>query len=210
LVASAGFKNSYIFKYSPRPGTKAYELYPDDVPEEVKRRRNNDLLAIQAEVSLADHRRFVGQVVEILVEGPSKWAYKLRHQIPDSPNGGSDPLPGAGEILQLTGRTDTDHIVVFDGPTELIGEFVLVYIEDASPYTLFGRLVARSDGSQARQVRLDPDALTALGSENGCCAASGLPAGTETLQRLEAHPERAADAPGASRLSSRRLSLPLV
>ena len=54
LVREAGFKNSFIFKYSPRPGTKADELYPDDVPEEVKKRRNNDLLAIQNKVSLAE------------------------------------------------------------------------------------------------------------------------------------------------------------
>ena len=72
LVREAGFKNSFIFKYSPRPGTKADELYPDDVPEEVKKRRNNDLLAIQNAVSLADHRRRIGETVEVLVEGPSK------------------------------------------------------------------------------------------------------------------------------------------
>ena len=56
LVREARFKNSFIFKYSARPGTKADELYPDDVPEEVKKRRNNDLLAIQNAISLADHR----------------------------------------------------------------------------------------------------------------------------------------------------------
>ncbi len=56
LVREARFKNSFIFKYSARPGTKAAELYPDDVPEEVKKRRNNDLLAIQNENSLQDHR----------------------------------------------------------------------------------------------------------------------------------------------------------
>src|SRR5207247_1068806 len=54
LVRTAGFKNSFIFKYSPRPGTKGYELFPDDIPEEVKKRRNNDLLAIQNRVSLQD------------------------------------------------------------------------------------------------------------------------------------------------------------
>ncbi|HTU59114.1 MAG TPA: MiaB/RimO family radical SAM methylthiotransferase, partial [Polyangiales bacterium] len=52
LVREGGFKNSFIFKYSPRPGTKADELFADDVPEEVKKRRNNDLLAIQNSVSL--------------------------------------------------------------------------------------------------------------------------------------------------------------
>src|SRR3984893_10631928 len=60
LVRDAGFKNSYIFKYSARPGTKADEHFPDDIPEEVKKRRNNDLLAIQNAVSVADHRRLIG------------------------------------------------------------------------------------------------------------------------------------------------------
>src|SRR5438552_3882652 len=67
LVREAGFKNSFIFKYSARPGTKADDLFPDDVPEEVKKRRNNDLLAIQNKVSLADHLKKVGETVEVLV-----------------------------------------------------------------------------------------------------------------------------------------------
>src|SRR5438552_384220 len=93
LVAGAGFKNSFIFKYSPRPGTKGDELYADDVPEEVKKRRNNDLLALQNAVSLADHRRRIGATVEVLVEGLSKTA--LKHDNEAGPR-------------QLTGRTMTD------------------------------------------------------------------------------------------------------
>lgn len=120
LVREAGFKNSFIFKYSPRPGTKADELYPDDVPEEVKKRRNNDLLAIQTAVSLADHRRWIGERVEVLVEGPSERALKT------------------GDSSQLTGRTRTDHIVVLDGPPSLAGQTVAVAVEDASAFTLFG------------------------------------------------------------------------
>src|SRR5262249_40164547 len=98
LVRTSGFKNSFIFKYSPRPGTKADELFPDDVPEEVKKRRNNDLLAIQNVVSLQDHLRHVGTTVEVLVEGPSKTAQKHT----------------SGGPKQLTGRTRGDHIVVFE------------------------------------------------------------------------------------------------
>jgi tRNA-2-methylthio-N6-dimethylallyladenosine synthase len=126
LVRDAGFKNSFIFKYSPRPGTKGHELYADDVPEEVKKRRNNDLLAIQNKVSLADHRKQVGQTVEVLVEGPSKTA--LKHE----------DTPGP---LQLTGRTMTDHIVVFEGNERLIGQTVQVEIEEATAFTLFGNVV---------------------------------------------------------------------
>src|SRR5438067_8039154 len=104
LVREAGFKNSFIFKYSPRPGTKGHELFADDVPEEVKKRRNNDLLAIQNAVSLADHRRWIGETVEVLVEGLSKNALK-----------GEPGASATGGPVQLTGRTPTDHIVVFDG-----------------------------------------------------------------------------------------------
>src|SRR2546421_1784610 len=125
LVAGAGFKNSYIFKYSPRPGTKGHELYPDDVPEEVKKRRNNDLLAIQNKVSLADHLTWIGKRVEVLVEGPSKTAGK--HE--------------SGGPLQLTGRTRSDHIVVFDGNPRLAGQTIAVNIEDATAFTLFGSIV---------------------------------------------------------------------
>ncbi len=135
LVREAGFKNSFIFKYSPRPGTKAHELYPDDVPEEVKKRRNNDLLAIQNAVSLADHRGRVGQTVEVLVEGPSKNALK---------HGGPGPA-------QLTGRTRTDHIVVFEGNERLIGQTVKVMVEEATAFTLFGTVVTGEQVGVARE-----------------------------------------------------------
>jgi tRNA-2-methylthio-N6-dimethylallyladenosine synthase len=125
LVREGGFKNSYIFKYSPRPGTKADELFADDVPEEVKKRRNNDLLAIQNQVSLADHRGRIGETVEVLVEGPSKNAAKI-----------AGPGP-----KQLTGRTMTDHIVVFEGNSRLIGRTVAVRVEEATAFTLFGSVV---------------------------------------------------------------------
>src|SRR5215213_2847889 len=62
LVRDCRFKNSFIFKYSPRPGTVAIDRFTDDVPEDVKRRRNNALLAVQAEVSAASNRALVGQV----------------------------------------------------------------------------------------------------------------------------------------------------
>ncbi|HMO85575.1 MAG TPA: tRNA (N6-isopentenyl adenosine(37)-C2)-methylthiotransferase MiaB, partial [Lacipirellulaceae bacterium] len=81
LVRDCRFKNSFIFKYSERPGTKGAQLFADDVPEEVKRRRNNQLLAIQNEISEADNQAFLGRQVEVLVEGPSKAALR-RHDDP--------------------------------------------------------------------------------------------------------------------------------
>jgi tRNA-2-methylthio-N6-dimethylallyladenosine synthase len=125
LVRELRFKNSFIFKYSPRPGTKSAELFADDVPEEVKRRRNNELLMTQNVISYEDNLPMVGRTVEILVEGPSKASQKQET---------------ADDFLQLTGRTPYDHIVVFDGSRRLIGQIVSVEITEASAFTLFGRL----------------------------------------------------------------------
>ena len=148
LVRDARFKNSFIFKYSARPGTKAAELYADDVPESVKRRRNNELLDVQNAICLEDSRPFLGRTVEILVEGPSKVAKKRDRDIV-SPTTARDataacphpnPLPaGEGDVVQLVGRTVCDRIVVFDGPHELTGRILPVLIEKVDAFTLFGR-----------------------------------------------------------------------
>ena len=124
LVRDARFKNSFIFKYSARPGTKAAELYEDDVPESVKRRRNNELLAVQNAICLEDNQPYLGRTVEILVEGPSKVS---RRKSAD------------GRTVQLVGRTVCDRIVVFDGPPELAGRILPVVIEKVDAFTLFGR-----------------------------------------------------------------------
>jgi tRNA-2-methylthio-N6-dimethylallyladenosine synthase len=124
IVRESRFKNSFIFKYSARPGTKAAERYPDDVPEEVKKRRNNDLLAVQNENSRLDHRARVGSTVEVLVEGPSKVGGRTN-----------------GPVKQLIGRSMTDHIVVFDGTDRLIGCTVQVAVADSSPFTLYGTVL---------------------------------------------------------------------
>jgi tRNA-2-methylthio-N6-dimethylallyladenosine synthase len=125
LLQDLRFKNSFIFKYSARPGTKAAELLADDVPEEVKRRRNNELLSIQNAISHEDSLPLIGQTLEILVEGPSKTSLKRAEE---------------GPVVQLTGRDACDRIVVFDGPRELVGRIVPVEITEANPFTLFGRL----------------------------------------------------------------------
>jgi tRNA-2-methylthio-N6-dimethylallyladenosine synthase len=74
LIRDYRFKNSFIFKYSPRTGTKADELYADDIPEDVKRRRNQEMLELQNRISEEDNAEFIGRRVRILVEGPSKSA----------------------------------------------------------------------------------------------------------------------------------------
>jgi tRNA-2-methylthio-N6-dimethylallyladenosine synthase len=126
LVERARFKNSFIFKYSTRPGTKAHDLFPDDIPEETKKQRNNRLLEVQARVSEEDHQSFIGREMRILVEGLSKTAA-----------GRSE----AGPVVQLAGRTWCDRIVVFDGNERLTGRVVSVRITGASAVTLFGAIV---------------------------------------------------------------------
>ena len=133
LIRRTRYKNSYIFKYSPRPGTVAARRFIDDVPPEVKRRRNIELLMVQQEVSLADNRALIGKVVEVLVEGKSPLAKKQNKGLLSEGSSTSDNL------VQLTGRTRTDHIVVFDGPENLAGKYVDVEITDATALTLIGR-----------------------------------------------------------------------
>jgi tRNA-2-methylthio-N6-dimethylallyladenosine synthase len=127
LIRRSGYKNSFIFKYSPRPGTQAARSLTDDVPLDVKKRRNRELLAVQAEVGLAHHRALVGRRVEVLVEGPS-------------PRADKQETPPAPEAMQLVGRTRGDQIVVFDGPETLLGQYVSVTVRTATELTLLGAL----------------------------------------------------------------------
>jgi len=140
LVREQRFKNSFIFKYSERPGTKGAEHFPDDVPEEVKKRRNNELLAIQNVISEEDNQLFLERDVEVLVEGLSKAS--LRRQ-----EAGSD-AENESQQVQLTGRTMCDRIVVFDGNRRQIGQTLPVKIYDASIHTLFGLVVTQHVGPE--------------------------------------------------------------
>ena len=123
LVRECRFKNSFIFKYSPRPGTKAAERFPDDVPDDVKRRRNQELLALQDAISEEDNRLFLGRTVEVLVEGPSRAAEKRGEN---------------GDRLQLTGRTTCDRIAVFPGSRRQVGQLLAVTIHECTAHTLIG------------------------------------------------------------------------
>ena len=143
LLKYGRFKTSFIFKYSPRPGTVAMQRLPDDVPEEVKRRRNNDLLAVQQEVSAASNQNMIGQNVEVIVEGVSKLASR-QGLVPAGEAevgwGMKRQAPVGGMLPQLIGRTRGDQVVAFNGNATLKGQLVNVRIEDARNMTLFARL----------------------------------------------------------------------
>jgi tRNA-2-methylthio-N6-dimethylallyladenosine synthase len=116
LMERVRFQNSFVFKYSPRPGTDAAAL-PDDVPEDEKRRRNQALLNVQERISLDLNRGRIGRKLDILVEGPSK----------------RDPR-------RQTGRTDTHQIVNFEAGRDLAGSFATVEITGATAVALSGAL----------------------------------------------------------------------
>jgi tRNA-2-methylthio-N6-dimethylallyladenosine synthase len=127
LVKKARYKNCFIFKYSPRPGTTADKRLNDDVPAEIKKKRNIELLTVQEKIGDELSRDFLGKKVKILVEGLSKKPHLNSAESPDKP--------------QLVGRTATDYIVVFNGPVSLAGDFAKVRITKTSPLTLFGELI---------------------------------------------------------------------
>ena len=153
LVKHCHFKNSFIFKYSPRPGTVAIDRFADDIPEDVKRVRNNQLLAVQQQVTLDENRKLVGRTVEVMVEGESKLvsrqaAYpaskvELGWEKRNAQRDGhfNDHLPNR---TQLVGRTRGDQVVCFDGDLSLKGELLDVEITDSRGMTLFARLVSTS------------------------------------------------------------------
>ncbi len=143
LLDKCAFKNAFIFKYSPRPGTTAHDRLPDDVDEPTKRRRNNELLAIQARCSERVHRQYVGRTVEVFVESVSARQQKSSHGAP----AGNVELGWERPRLvsQLTGRTGGDLIVMFDADASLVGRIVRVRIQRAATLALFGELVAQPD-----------------------------------------------------------------
>lgn len=118
LMCEVGYDAAYMFKYSRRPGTQADRTMSDDVPEEVKTQRLNEIIALQNELSLDSNRRDIGKSFEVLVEGVSR---------------------RSGE--QLCGRTSGNKMVVFDKAEGLeAGMYVNVKIIDCTSATLFGML----------------------------------------------------------------------
>ena len=124
----------------------AIDRFNDDVPEDVKRRRNNELLSVQQDVSAENNRQMIGRTVQVLVEGESKLASKTAY--PSASAGGVELLwerknsrVATPAQVQLVGRTRGDQVVVFDGDRSLKGELLDVTITDARQMTLFGKLV---------------------------------------------------------------------
>jgi tRNA-2-methylthio-N6-dimethylallyladenosine synthase len=118
LMREVGYDSAFMFKYSERPGTYASKHLPDDVPEEVKLRRLNELIALQTQLSAEAARRCEGKSYEVLVEGVSKRSRE-----------------------QLFGRTEQNRVVVFDRGKHHIGERVWVKITSSSSATLKGEVI---------------------------------------------------------------------
>lgn len=118
LMEKCAYDSAFMFKYSERPGTYASKHLPDDVPEEVKIRRLNEIIALQNRLSAESNARCIGKTYEVLVEGVSKRSRE-----------------------QLVGRTEQNRVVVFDRGTHRIGDFVMVKITEATSATLKGEEV---------------------------------------------------------------------
>ena len=115
LMREVGYDSAFMFKYSERPGTYASKHLPDDVPEEEKIRRLNELIQLQTEMSALQNKKDEGKEFDVLVEGFSKRSRE-----------------------QLCGRTEQNKMVVFDKGSHHIGETVKVKITGSTSATLFG------------------------------------------------------------------------
>ena len=118
LMEECGYDAAFMFKYSERPGTYASKHLEDNVPEDVKVRRLNEIIALQNRLSAESNQRCIGKTYEVLVEGVSKRSRD-----------------------QLFGRTEQNRVVVFDRGTHRIGDFVNVRVTEASSATLKGEEV---------------------------------------------------------------------
>lgn len=117
IMSWVGYDSAYMFKYSERPGTLAAKKYKDDVPEQEKTRRLNEIIALQRDLSLQNNKKDVGKVFEVLIEGPSKRDEK-----------------------KYFGRTSQNKVVVFDKKTYNKGEYVNVKINSCTSATLIGSI----------------------------------------------------------------------
>ncbi len=117
LMREVRFDSAFMFKYSERPGTYAHKHLPDNIPEEEKVRRLNEIIALQNQLSLESNQREVGKTVEVLVEGFSKRSHD-----------------------DMYGRTEQYKTVVFPRTDQKVGDLVKVRILEASAATLRGKI----------------------------------------------------------------------
>ena len=122
LMREVGFDTAFMFKYSERPGTYASKHLPDDIPEETKIRRLNEIIALQNQLSLESNQRDVGKVFEVLVEGFSKRSKE-----------------------QFYGRTSGYKTVVFPRQGHRIGELINVRVVACSAATLIGEIAEEGE-----------------------------------------------------------------
>ena len=153
LIERCRFKNIFVFKYSTRPGTVAHKR-ADDVPDEIKRRRNRELLSLQDRIATIYNERFIGSTVRVLVEGYSKAA--LKAQQTEQTRGEE---VGWRRRDQLVGRTRADRIVVFAGQPQHIGRFADVHVTGTTSLTLHGTLVGNESRAVARDRLAAPPRL---------------------------------------------------
>jgi len=114
LIKEVGYDGAFTFKYSPRENTRAW-LIPDDVPEEVKIERLNEVIEVQRKISYNLNQAVIGETVEILVEGESRKS-----------------------IQDYCGRTDTNKMVIFPRNGDAAGDYIRVRVDRANSATLFG------------------------------------------------------------------------
>ena len=115
LMRTCAFDSAFLFKYSQRPGTYAARHFEDNVPEETKIHRLEEMIALQNELSAESNRRDIGKTFQVLIEGRSKRSAE-----------------------QLYGRTEQNKVVVFDRKDHRIGELANIHITDSSSATLKG------------------------------------------------------------------------
>ncbi|MEQ9461891.1 MAG: MiaB/RimO family radical SAM methylthiotransferase [Phycisphaeraceae bacterium] len=143
LLTESQFKNAYIFKYSARPGTVAFDKLEDDIPDTTKRRRNRELLDAQNAASAIVHARYIGRTVPVFVEGASRKEQKKQQRSRVELGWETPPTSTAvvEATTQLSGRTPTDLITLFDGDESLAGSIVNVRITGAAGLCLFGEMI---------------------------------------------------------------------
>ena len=118
LMREVGFDSAFMFKYSERPGTYAAKKLEDNIPEDIKSRRLQEIIDLQLELSRESNEKDVGKEFEILIEGFSKRSRE-----------------------QLFGRNEQNKVIIFDKKNHRIGQFVKVKVNSFTSATLFGETV---------------------------------------------------------------------